>query len=97
MKRLIYATIVLSMAGVAAPAISADEPGRSGDPASAEKLPPGKVSPHQEGATSQEPGRSGDPASAEKVPAGSTSPHQEGAPSQEPGRSGDPASAEKRH
>ena len=72
---------------------NADEPGRSGDQASAEKQAPSKQTPQSAGA--HEDGRSNDPAYAEKTEDGSGTDVTGAGASQEPGRSNDPASAEK--
>jgi hypothetical protein len=96
MKRSTLLAIASSVTIISMPALAADEPGRSGDPGSAEKQPPGTQMHPPEKSLLQEPGRSDDPASAEKLPPG-TQQQEPGGPSpQEPGRTGDPASAEKR-
>ena len=92
MNRAIPWSVALAL--VAGAVWAADEPGRSGDPASAEKLPKGAKQQKYEGPPSKEPGRSGDPASAEKEPKGKKHGKAKAATT-EPGRSGDPASAEK--
>ena len=96
MKRL-ATLLAITFAAVAASAYAADpqEPGRSGDPVSAEKKAVKKKKAKTGDGHAQEPGRSGDPVSAEKKakPGGdvkAAGPHPD-----EPGRAGDPVSAEK--
>lgn len=95
MNRLIVSFALLSLLSGAAAVQAADDPGRSGDPASAEKRAPGAISAPDKGKPMKEAGRSGDPASAEKRQAGTLPTPNKGDPVAEPGRSNDPASAEK--
>jgi hypothetical protein len=96
MIRSTLTALALCAAFSTAPAFAADEPGRSGDPGSAEKQAPGTVIHAPAESLLQEPGRSDDPRSAEKLAPGTQLETPAGASPQEPGRSADPASAEKR-
>jgi hypothetical protein len=94
MKKLLSALVALAFAAAILPAYAADEAGRTGDPASAEKKPaPKKKIKSADG--HKEPGRENDPASAEKKAGGGSEVKAVGG-TQEPGRTGDPASAEKK-
>ena len=95
--KLLTTLLAATFATVMASAYAAEpqEPGRSGDPVSAEKKHVEKKKAKTAGGHQKEPGRSGDPVSAEKTakPAGDVK--AAGAHPDEPGRSGDPVSAEK--
>ena len=96
--RKAFATVVaLAFAAGMTAVYAADpqEPGRSGDPVSAEKKPVKKPTTKQAGAHPTEPGRTGDPVSAEKKAKPGADVKAAGAHEKEPGRSGDPVSAEK--
>jgi len=95
MKKLLPALVALAFAAAIVPSYAADEPGRSGDPASAEKKAAPKKKTKTHGAH-QTDGRSGDPASAEKKKNGGGGAVKGAGATSEPGRSGDPASAEKK-
>lgn len=97
MKKLIVPLVAAVFSLAALPSYSADEPGRSGDPASAEKPVQQKEKVKAQGAHEEGTGASEHvTAESKATPTGGevTSPGAAGA--QEPGRSGDPASAEKR-
>jgi hypothetical protein len=96
-KRLLPALIAIAFSTVVGAVYAADqqEPGRSGDPSSAEKPAVKKPKVKSSGAHPAEPGRTGDPVSAEKPAKPSGEVKGAGAHPDEPGRSGDPVSAEK--
>ena len=98
MKQALSIVVALTLAAAMAAVYAADpqEPGRSGDPVSAEKKPVKKPSTKTTGAHPTEPGRSGDPVSAEKKTKPTGELKAAGAHPTEPGRSGDPVSAEKK-
>ena len=98
MTKLLPSLIAVTFAAVMASVYTAEpqEPGRSGDPVSAEKKQAKKhKKANPAGAHATEPGRSGDPMSAEKSARLSGEVKAAGAHGDEPGRSGDPACAEK--
>ena len=94
MRKLLAVVVACTLIAAVLPGYAADEPGRSGDPSSAEKQPAPKKKVKSHGA-SKDPGREGDPVSAEKKDGAGTEVKAAGA-TKEPGRTGDPASAEKK-
>jgi hypothetical protein len=94
-KQLFPALIALTFAAAALSSHAANEPGRSGDPASPEKsaTPKKKVQTH---GSHKAAGREGAPASVHKKDGPGGPELKNAGATTEPGRSGDPASPEKK-